>query len=187
MLASVFTCWLGVPSHSQSLGSYKKVATLAAPATFYDDPNPTGLMAGTECPTAQLKGALFNHISKTGGTTFKQLLLTTLVLSSNSSARHEVFGDPETALRQKLVGTGHRQWAHSLHCRPATGYSEAERAWRRAGSASQPHRSPRSPPGRLHEPCGAHSIWTVEDSGGQCAHCVCSGWRGTRRATRRST
>ena len=72
---------------------------------------------------------------------------------------------------------GHTQWAHSLHCRPATGhsgrtrwahhslhcrratgYSAAERAWRRAGSASQPHRSPRSPPGRLHEPCGAHSI-----------------------------
>ena len=47
-------------------------------------------------------------------------------------------------------------------------------AWRRAGSASQPHRSPRSPPGRLHEPCGAHSLWTVEDSGGQCAHRVCS-------------
>ena len=51
--------------------------------------------------------------------------------------------------------SGHTQWAHSLHCRPATGYSEAKRAWRRAGSASQPHRSPRSPPGRLHEPGGA--------------------------------
>ena len=23
---------------------------------------------------------------------------------------------------------GHTQWAHSLHCRPATGYSEAKRA-----------------------------------------------------------
>ena len=70
---------------------------------------------------------------------------------------------------------GHTQWAHSLHCRPATGYSEAKRAWLRASLASQPHRSPRNPPGRLHEPCGAHSIWTVEDSGGQRAHRVCSG------------
>ena len=33
---------------------------------------------------------------------------------------------------------GHTQWAHSLHCRPATGCSEAERAWLRASSASQP-------------------------------------------------
>ena len=31
---------------------------------------------------------------------------------------------------------GHTRWAHSLHCRPATGDSEARRAWRRASSAS---------------------------------------------------
>ena len=57
-----------------------------------------------------------------------------------------------------LSPLGHTQWAHSLLCRPATGYLEAKRAWRRASSASHPHRSPRSPPGRLHEPCGTHSI-----------------------------
>ena len=61
---------------------------------------------------------------------------------------------------------GYTQWAHSLHCRPATGYSEAKRAWRKAGSATQPNRSQCGPPGRLHEPCGAYPIWTVEDSGG---------------------
>ena len=41
--------------------------------------------------------------------------------------------------------TGHTQWAHSLHCRPATGSSEAKRAWLRASLASQPHRSPQEP------------------------------------------
>ena len=53
---------------------------------------------------------------------------------------------------------GHTQWAHSLHCRSATGCSEAQRAWCRASSASHPLRSPCSPPGRLHEPCRALPI-----------------------------
>ena len=100
-LASVAASCLAVRAPSHDFVGYNKDAALVAP--FYD-PNPTGLMAETECPKVQLKGALFNHISKTGGTSFKQLLLTTLVSSSNSSARHVAFGDPETALRQKLAG-----------------------------------------------------------------------------------
>ena len=32
-------------------------------------------------------------------------------------------------IRQHMAESpGHTQWAHSLHCRPATGYSEARRA-----------------------------------------------------------
>ena len=67
-------------------------------------------------------------------------------------------GGHEVMLHEAWFGAvyfpGHTQWAHSLHCRPATGFSEAKRAWRRAGSASQPRRGPRSPPGRSHEPRG---------------------------------
>ena len=67
------------------------------------------------------------------------------------------------------------QVTHSGPLSPLSPSHGLFRDWRRASLASQPHRSPRNPSGRLHEPCGAHSISTVEDSGGQCAHCVCSG------------
>ena len=38
---------------------------------------------------------------------------------------------------ENALEPGHTQSAHSLHCRPATGYSEAKRTSRRASSASQ--------------------------------------------------
>ena len=63
MLTTILTSWLGVPTLRpfHDLAGYKNRATLAAP--FYNS-NPTGLMAETECPRVQLKGALFNHIPK---------------------------------------------------------------------------------------------------------------------------